>query len=211
MNTETSITPKKLLIGITIIVLIAVSVAAMKNRTKVMVIPPELMGVLWPGPRPLEDFNLIDQHKVPFTEERLQDKWSFLFIGYTHCPDICPMALSTINSTYNLLKPEVKADTQVVFVSVDPERDTAEHLANYMTYFNEEFVGVTGEQSEIDLFAKKLGAGYQKEAADESGNYQVAHTSSFFLVNPEGGVVGTFAMPHIPKTIADQYLQIRAL
>ena len=121
------------------------------------------------------------------------------------------MALSSISSTFKLLPPEAQTDTQVTFVSVDPERDSLEHLASYISYFNKDFVGATGTQEEIDRFTKKLGAGYKKEAPDESGAYAVTHTSSIFLLNPEGEIIGAFSMPHDPKTIAPQYLQIREL
>lgn len=213
MNQETRTSPTKILIGLLLITGMALSVIFLKpTPSNTPVIPAELQAVLWPQPKPLQPFTLTDQHRQPFGLERLKGKWSFLFIGYTHCPDICPTTLSAISSTFKLLdRPEVKTNTQVVFVSVDPERDTLEHLASYMAYFNPEFLGVTGKQENIDEFVKQLGAGYSKDSPDESGNYQVSHTSSIFLINPAGEVMGAFSMPHDPKTIAAQYLQIRAL
>jgi protein SCO1/2 len=207
-----SSSPANAILRLGILAAIAIAVTlVMLNRPGTRPIPPELQNVLWPQPKPLQGFSLTDHHLQPFDAERLKGKWSFLFIGYTHCPDICPMALSSISSTFKLLPPEVQANTQVTFVSVDPERDSLEHLASYVGYFNEAFLGATGTQTEIDQFAKLLGAGYRKETPDASGAYAVTHTSSIFLVNPEGGVAGAFAMPHDPKNIASQYLQIREL
>jgi protein SCO1/2 len=213
MNQETRTSPAKILIGLLLIIGMTLTVIALKpTPTSTQAVPAELQAVLWPMPKPLQSFNLVDQQQQAFKLERLKGKWSFLFIGYTHCPDICPMALASINSTYNLLKqPEVIASTQVAFVSVDPDRDTPEHLASYIAYFNKDFIGATGTQADIDQFVKQLGAGYSKEPADESGSYQVSHTSSIFLINPAGEVAGAFSMPHDPKTIAAQYLQIRQL
>jgi len=176
-------------------------------------IPPELQGVLRPEPKPLQAFELRDQHRQAFNLERLKRKWSFVFFGYTHCPDICPTTLSTLTGVIKKLRadPQGLPDTQVVFVSVDPERDTPDILERYMKYFNEAFQGVTGTQQDIDSLTRQFGAGYIKEPETAPGEYLVSHASSIFLVNPQGQLLATFPPPHNPDTIVEQFQQIRSL
>lgn len=175
-------------------------------------IPQELQGVLRPHPKPLQPFELVDQRNQPFTLERLRDKWSLLFFGYTYCPDICPTTLSTLSAVAGKLRSESQTigNEQVVFVSVDPERDRPETLAGYLKYFNEGFVGVTGSKSAIDNLTRQFNAGYMKEAGTQPGEYLISHTSSIFLVAPDMQLIAAFAPPHDPNTIVAQYRLIRA-
>jgi len=176
-------------------------------------VPPELQGVLRPAPQPLQAFELTDQYRQPASLERLQGKWNFVFFGYTYCPDICPTTLSTLTGVVRQLQgdPQDLADVQVIFVSVDPQRDTPEVIEGYLKYFNEAFVGVTGEQHDIDSLTLQFGAGYMKEPDTTPGQYLVSHTSSIFLVDPHGRLLAAFSPPHDPGTIVDQFRQIRSL
>lgn len=177
--------------------------------------PPSsaLPGVLWPSPKPLQPFSLTDQHQQPFTLERLKGKWSFLFFGYTYCPDICPTALSTLKIVDEGLKQKLTPplNTQMVFVSVDPQRDTPDKLAQYVAYFNKEFLGVTGKVEEIDNLVRQVGAGYMKQPGNSENEYQINHTATFFLIDPEGRLVAGFSPPQVPDTVVSQFLQIRGL
>lgn len=128
--------------------------------------PPELTGVLRPEFKALHPFKLTDQNNIIFDEKRFQRKWSFVFFGYTSCPDICPTTLNVLRSVQVLLDDKTKenpANTQVVFISVDPARDTPEVLTTYMSYFNKNFIGVTADKNEINSFARQFGAGYVLE------------------------------------------------
>lgn len=174
--------------------------------------PEELFGVLRPDFRPLHSFKLTDHNNAIFNEQRLQGKWSFVFFGYTSCPDICPTTLRVLSSVQALLKDESTddpANRQVVFISVDPERDTTEILANYISYFSNDIIGVTADKAAIDSIARQFGAGYAHEPETLPGQYLVAHTSAIFLVDPFGRLVATFSQPHYPATIATQYEKIR--
>lgn len=176
-------------------------------------IPPELAAVLRPEPRLLRPFTLVDQHNQSFTRQDFEGQWSFVFFGYTYCPDICPMTLSVLTAVLNELQrdPDAAPDAKVIFVSVDPQRDTPEVLVNYMEFFGEGFLGVSGSEQEINGFARQFGAGYIKEPERAPGEYLISHTSSIFLVDPEMRLLAGFSPPHDPATIADQYRQIRAL
>jgi protein SCO1 len=192
---------------------ILAAMAVMYFRPATTTIPDELMGVLRPGPKQVQQFNLTDHSNKPFKLERLKNKWTFIFFGYTFCPDICPTTMSALTATMSQLKnnPDVAKDVQVVFVSVDPQRDTIEKLASYMGYFNKEFTGVTGSRKELDALVSQAGAGYAIEPETAPGEYLVSHTSSIFLINPDGELVASFSQPHYPATIAEQFVQIREL
>jgi len=176
-------------------------------------VPRELQGVLRPEPKPLQAFELSDQYGQAFNLDSLKGKWSFVFFGYTYCPDICPTTLSTLTGVIKQLQadPHRLSNIQVAFVSVDPQRDTPDLLESYLKYFNEAFQGVTGAVQDIDSLTRQFGAGYMKEPETVPGQYLVSHTSSIFLVDPHGQLLAAFSPPHDPNTIVEQFLQIRSL
>lgn len=175
--------------------------------------PPTLQGVLRPQPKTLQVFDLIDQREQSFGLDRLRGKWSFVFFGYTYCPDICPTTLATLTAVVKRLKndPQGPANIQVVFVSVDPQRDKPELIKAYLKYFDETFLGVTGVPQEIDALIRQFGADYVREPETKSGEYLVSHTSSIFLVGPRTRLLAAFPPPHYPNTVVEQFRQIRSL
>jgi len=173
--------------------------------------PPELAGVLRPEYRQLAPFALKDQHQQLFDDRRLRGKWSMIFFGYLSCPDVCPMTLHELNSFRQLLADRSSSEVdslQVLFVSVDPARDSPQQLGQYVTHFNRDFIAATGAKQEIDRFAQQFGAGYIIEEETLPGQYLVSHTSAIFLVDPLGRSVATFSQPHYASTLLSQYLLI---
>ena len=195
-----------------LVLIIVAGIAFWNSRTSVALPPQDLMGVLRPEPKSLTSFELVDHNKESFIRERLLGKWTLLFYGYTHCPDVCPMTLSVLTTIYNKLDEETgeRTGAQILFVSVDPERDTPEKLADYMSFFNEEFLAVTGKKADIDSFSQQFGAGYILEQEASPGEYLVSHTSAIFLVDPMARLVASFSQPHDAETILAQYRKIRA-
>jgi protein SCO1/2 len=125
-------------------------------------VPPEIDGLLWPQSKALTAIALEDHHRQPFTLERLKGRWTLLFFGYTHCPDVCPVTMSVLKNALALMA-GAGTDTeppQVVFVSVDPARDTLDHLAAYVGHFNPDFLGVTGAEPDLKAFVRQLGVLY---------------------------------------------------
>lgn len=173
-------------------------------------IPQELIAVLRPYEKPLQPFTLTDKTGQAFSLEKLKEKWSFLFFGYTYCPDVCPTTLTTLKHINNMLikRPDIAFDTQVIFVSVDPERDSPKTLGEYTAYFSEEFIPVTGTADDLLSFSRQFSAAYIKETVDPRGDYLISHTSSIFLVNPKTRIVASFSPPHTPQIITSQYLKI---
>ena len=175
--------------------------------------PQELVGVLRPEPRSLKSFELVDQKGSSINEQMFKDKWSFVFFGYTSCPDICPTTLHVLNSVTAMLtekEEKLLLDTQVVFISVDPARDSIDMLADYMAFFNKDFIGATGDKKNIDIVAQQFGAGYVMDEETDPGQYQVSHTSAIFLVAPDTKLVAAFSQPHNPGTIVSQYKKVRS-
>ncbi len=173
--------------------------------------PSELKHILLPEARELSSFSLMDMDGQPFGLDRLQGKWSFVFFGYTHCPDICPMTLSILKGTANRLQQADIGlrDTQFIFVSVDPGRDSPEHLKQYTAYFHEDFLGVTGDKKEIDNLSRQLGAMYMFDGDTTGKDYIVNHTAAIMLVDPQARWIGRFSPPHKAAGIAADYRRLR--
>ena len=174
-------------------------------------VPQELVGVLRPAPRPLQPFVFKDQSGQLLTQENLEGKWTFLFFGYTFCPDICPTTLTVLTSMIDSLEIQSSSveDVQVVFVSVDPQRDKPEVLEKYLSYFHDDFIGITAEQEKTRVFADQFGAMFFKEQNMGPDNYLMAHASSIYLVGPGIEIVASFSPPHDPGTISSQFQAIR--
>lgn len=159
-------------------------------------------------PRPLPPLALVDQNNQPFDVARLRGRWSLVFFGFTSCPDVCPVTMTALAETSKQLAtlPE-QLRPQVVMISVDPERDTPERLAGYLQSFDPSFVGATGTKAAIDEVALRMGVAAAKRPID-GGSYSVDHTTSVFLVDPDGALRALFSAPHVPKQIADDYRRI---
>lgn len=162
------------------------------------------------NPRTINDFSLIDQHNNSVDASMLQDKWSLLFFGYTFCPDICPLTMATLNQFSGLLYAEesFQDDTQVIMVSVDPRRDTPEKLNEYVGFFNDEYLGLSGEYIEIFKFATQLNIAFAYSPGEDE-DYLVSHSGEIVLVNPNGEFHGFFKVPHDPVKMAENYAVVR--
>ncbi len=163
-------------------------------------------------PRPVTPFALTDHTGAPFTQERLKGKWSLLFFGYTFCPDICPITLATIRQFEQLLQeadPEAAAQLQVAMISVDPQRDTAEKLAAYMGYFNEDYIGVTGQYIDIFNLGRQLNVAFGYTPT-ENGEYLVNHSGEIILIDPDGRFHGFFKVPHNPAYMLRNFRSVLA-
>jgi len=200
---------KGIILLLALFIFLLAFVFIIQSPTKKM-IPKDLIAVLRPVAIPLKPFSLIDTNEQAFTGKNFKQKWSFVFFGYTHCPDVCPTTLVTLKHINKALEkhPQAKSDFQVVFVSVDPERDSPKNLASYIAFFNSDFIAVTGPAENLMAFAKQFSAAYIKEACGMPGNYLMSHTSSIFLVNPKAEFVASFSPPHSVESITEQYLKI---
>jgi len=159
-------------------------------------------------PEPLTAFQLSAHDLKPLDIERLKGKWTLLFFGYTHCPDICPTTLIELAQMAQQLEPAILNDTQFVFVSVDPQRDSPESLAEYVTYFNESFLGATGSIDALTAFTRQLDSRFSLET-DPAGEPVVNHSSAMLLIDPQARYYARFRAPHYAEEIRTQYLALR--
>lgn len=157
------------------------------------------MTVLDPA-SPLPEFRLLDQNNQVFDRARLQGRWSYVFFGYTHCPDICPTTLVVLRDAQKLAGGKEQG-IQYIFVSVDPERDKTATLKNYLTYFHPEFIGASGGHGELMRLTRALGA-YYESGATRGGRYEVHHSAAIFLIDPEARLRALFAGPHEAARLA---------
>ena len=174
---------------------------------------PDQVMTLFSDPMPLTAFALTDDRNRVFDLESLKGKWSFLFFGFTHCPDACPTTLAELaRARHSIAKNTVGAeDIQVVFISVDPNRDTASKLRQYVDYFDTTFVGVTGDNAQIGNLAGQLGATYQVAITPGTENYPVYHSTAVFLVDPRARYHAVFTPPHDAKAISKRFKVMREL
>ena len=153
-------------------------------------------------------FQLQDHTGASFDRSRLEGRWHLLMFGFTNCPDICPLHLAFLNQTWQKLKAAgygTDAMPQVVMVSVDPERDSLEHLASYVSHFNQTFLGVTGKPVEIKALESTLDTGHRLFSPGVDGNYDVMHGSSVYLIDPQARVTARFRPPFKAQRIAAAY------
>jgi len=159
-------------------------------------------------PASLEAFTLTDQRGERFGLEQVEGQWSMVFFGFTHCADICPTTMAILAQTYGALKPEDKAELQVVMVTVDPARDSAEQLDQYLARFDESFIGLHGSQEELQSFARQLLVAYEPELEAQE-NYQVSHSGNLMLINPRGELHGYFRPPFVHGSLRVAWRSIR--
>ena len=154
---------------------------------------------LFDTPRDVGDFSLTDHRGLSFTRDDLTDRWTLVFFGFTHCPDICPTTMAELAELKSQLADTEASDARVVMVSVDPARDTPDRLAQYVPYFHPDFIGVTGEFADILSVAQRLNAPFRK-VSEPDGGYQMEHSANVMLMNPRGDYHGFFRAPlDIPK------------
>jgi len=173
--------------------------------------PGDIQGLFWPDPKQLYPFVTIDDSGHKFTLDRLEGKWSFLFFGYTHCPDVCPLTLSVMNQAYRQLQQQGLArDVQMIFVTVDPGRDTSQRLAGYVHQFNPDFTGLGGSKAQVRSLATQVGVSFVRGETAENGDYLVDHSAALFLIDPQGRLVSLFSPPLKAGDIVSRFGRIRA-
>jgi protein SCO1/2 len=173
--------------------------------------PAPIEGLMWPNPKQLGAFQVVDHEGREFGVDRLRGSWSFLFFGYTHCPDICPITLAVLGRVQSALEAEgvSGAPVQTVFVSVDPERDTPEQIAPYVRHFHERLIGLGGTLAQVQGLTAQLGIAFYHDAPAADGSYLVDHSASVFLIDPQARLVSIFPAPQEVEGLLAKFRQIR--
>ncbi|MDP9198579.1 MAG: SCO family protein [Pseudomonadota bacterium] len=149
-------------------------------------------GTVLPVPHPVAAFELVDHEGRAFDRQSLAGRWSLVFAGFTHCPDICPITIATLAELGTRLG---AASPRLVFVSVDPERDSPARIAAYLRHFGPDLVGATGSPATIGSFTRNLGLA-QVKVPGVGGDYTVDHSAALVLLDPQVRVAGYFPPPH---------------
>ena len=168
--------------------------------------------IVLPEPRVVEDFSLTDQHSQPFSLAELRGHWSLIFFGFTNCPDVCPGTLYDLQKVNEAIEQQLEADKprpQIIFVSVDPERDSPGKMEQYLSYFDPGFIGLTGDHVQLLPLTRQLGIAYRIEDHDPGvTQYGVDHSASILLTDREGQLFGVFPAPHDASKISADLLTV---
>ncbi len=144
----------------------------------------EYKGAVLDPPSPLPDFELKDTNEEPFHLSDVEGNITLVYFGYTFCPDVCPLTMWDVKKALKDL--EGNENVKVIFISVDPERDTPEVLERYLTAFGSDYIGLTDDFEKIETVMKPFGAFAEKEdVSDSAAGYLMSHTARLYLVSSE--------------------------
>lgn len=179
--------------------------------TRPPVEPPAISGILFSEPKEIDDFTLRDQAGQPFHRDRFSGEWTFLYFGYTYCPDVCPLTLFELAKVQQqLVQKNGDQETAYMLISVDPQRDTPQRLGEYTRYFNPKFSGATGTPEELSKMAQQFGVIYSRSPAQENeANYTIDHSSTVILIDPNARLHAIFTPPHTPEAMVSDFAKIR--
>jgi protein SCO1/2 len=154
------------------------------------------------------DFKLNGQNGTEIRLDQLQGKVVLFLFGFTHCANICPTSLTNLADVYQALTPDERKHVQIVFISVDPNRDTPQTLEQYVTSFDPSFLGLTGPKSAIDQTVFAYGASYEMVAGstNQPNDYSVDHSAYTYLINPSGQfelLYGNEKLVDVQRMVAD--------
>lgn len=162
-------------------------------------------GVILDEPVEVAEFTLTAQDATPFTAAELKGQWTLLFLGFTHCPDVCPFTLANLEAVRTELSQLVTPDNlpEVVFLAVDPDRDE-KLLADYVKHFGISFTGITGKRAEIDRLVESIDGFYRLEkSAENDVAYDVTHSAAVTVINPDGEITAKISPPFHPFNTAN--------
>jgi protein SCO1/2 len=147
-------------------------------------------------------FQLVDQNGKAVSDADLKGKWQLLFFGYTHCPDTCPTALNEISLALDRLGKK-RDEVEIVFITVDPERDTPEVLKSYVQSFDAGIIALTGSPDQVAQAAKAYRVYYAKHPRADGG-YDMDHSAVIYVMNPQGRFTATFTPDSTADAIAER-------
>lgn len=175
---------------------------------------PRIQGAIYPGDKLIHSFKLINHLGEEFNNNSLKGHWSIIFIGYTHCPDVCPTTLSLMSEVHREMSQQQITPPNVIFLSIDPERDTVDVMNTYIEYFNAEFIGLTGSLTGIEKFSQNLNAVYRKapglNGEITKDDYLMDHSSALMLINPKGNLQSILTAPHTLGNVIESIIKSQA-
>ncbi|HAT86452.1 MAG TPA: SCO family protein [Rhizobiales bacterium] len=167
-----------------------------------------MMGQEDDGPTIGGPFELVMADGSPITEQALDGRFTFIYFGYTSCPDVCPTSLATLSTALDAMPKDKQQKTQTFFVSVDPDRDQGEDLEDYAKTFHDTFIGVTGTKEQIDSMVAAYKAYYKIDKSQDPELYPVDHSSILYLMGTDGRYVAHFTHNSPPERITKKLEEI---
>ncbi|MBN9286555.1 MAG: hypothetical protein BGO43_06265 [Gammaproteobacteria bacterium 39-13] len=170
---------------------------------------PLSVGTALTQPHKIPDFTLTDMNGKLFNNDSIKARWSFLFFGYSNCPNICPSTLGAIRQISQRLG--ISSHIQFVFISIDPEHDTPAQLKNYLQqeqFAGAPIVGVTGDRESINTLAKTIGIHISSDQNKEITADHIEHGGALLLTNPEGKLAAIFTSTDKPSAIARDFKEL---
>ena len=154
----------------------------------------------------LKNINLIDHNGIEFNKASLNEKPSLLFFGFTHCPEICPTTLSQLSEITENLQNPIDL-TNIVFITLDPKRDTQDHLKEYIQYFNKNVIAITGQINEIKKLADNWNVFFETIGSPKE-NYNINHTATVFMLDRTGVFRGTIAWGENEESVIKKIINL---
>src|SRR3546814_33572 len=145
-------------------------------------------------PRPLGDFNAIDENGAPSTREQLKRHWPLIIPGFTNCPDVCPTTLAVLARVDKRLG-DAARKLRVDFFSMDPDRDTPDKLKAYVRAFDPTFIAMTAPEPELQKLARMLGVAYAKVPGKTASDYTLDHSAALIVIDPQARIAGYLTPP----------------
>jgi protein SCO1/2 len=154
--------------------------------------PVNTVANVLPNPKKINNFQLVTSDNKQLSTTNLTAHWTLLYFGYTRSNSISPNTLSLLNRIYNMLQTDYPT-LQVMFVSLDPERDTLNEIKDFTASFNKNFIGATGTSDELQELENQLGIQLKRtSSAANVDNYQISYTNTILLINPDAKLQATF-------------------
>ena len=159
-------------------------------------------------PRPLPSVELVDAHGSRLDLDAFRGHFTLLYFGFTQCPDVCPLTLKALADVRAKLSERApKVLPQIVFVSIDPERDTPAAIAEYLGHFDASFVGATASAARLAPLVTALGVTVEKHHHGDD-HYSVTHNDAVYVIGPNAELIAVAGGPHDPATLASDYIKI---
>jgi len=169
--------------------------------------PSLITGKILVRPMEIDNFELTDQNNEVFNKKSLEGGWTVLFFGYTNCPDVCPTTIYKLAEIKNGIKEDLpSANFNTVLVTLDPDRDSPERLDEYIGYFDETMLGVTGTYENIQSFTSSLSVFYQRINKEEG--YDFNHTASIFVFDKDGSLFATMSPANTVGELESDFFKI---
>ena len=158
---------------------------------------------MYPQPRPLHPAVLNDHQGGKIENSWFEGQWTLAFLGFTWCPDVCPTTLAELKRIYPALQSMAEGmPVKILFISVDPQRDSIPRLKEYINFFNPEFTAATAEHAVLFPLVRSMGMAYAIADSTDNPDYLIDHSASVVVVNPDGNMVGRFKPAYVPGELA---------